>query len=313
MNVLSAVSEAVVLWKTALPAMFIGCCCGVMMNGGGLGELSRKAMEPITSLVKLPNVLGSFFMFCLINRYTANAMLAELGRNFVVTRTGIVATYLMGALPTGIYYTVFYFSPALIGGLGWQLGVTFAIINTGISAMVTLAGVLINRICYQGNECSVAASKEGTIPIADTLELTGAIKIAIHQFWDMAKIFMPITLLFAWLMHSSQITDILAGVNPALQRIGLTSAGALVIMAGIPTLIAGIGVAGTLLHSGALAPGDVIFSLLIASFFHSIYDFWSSVLPTNISIFGARMGVTLAVMGTVIRIAIVGMVVLLFP
>jgi len=91
----------------------------------------------------------------------------------------------------------------------------------------------------------------------------------------------------------------------------LTSAGMLVIIAGIPTLIAAIGVAGTLLQSGALAPQDVIFVLLLASFFHNIYDGLSRVLPTNLSVFGMKTGITVTVVGTGVYLTMVALAVVI--
>jgi hypothetical protein len=260
----------------------------------------------MTALGKLPKALGPFFILCLLNRYAANAMLAEFGRDALVSRIGIMTVYLMGSLPTGIYYTVFYFSPALIAGLGWKLGTTFFDINIGMSTLVTIIGILWNRINVRQNECcKTVYQQESCSATVEKTDLIAAAKTAFRQFWDIAVVFMPITLAFALFMHTDILPEILAGLDPLLRWGNLTSAGVLVIVAGIPTLIAAIGVAGTLLQSGELAADEVIFTLLVASFCHNIYDSLSRVLPTNLSIFGAKMGVTVTVVSTVIYLAMV--------
>ncbi|XFO65601.1 hypothetical protein SPSIL_017410 [Sporomusa silvacetica DSM 10669] len=295
-NVTLALTDVSAMWKIALPAMFLGCYCGVVLRTGKFFAFFCKALRPMTSLGKLPETLGSFFMLCLLNRYAANTMLAEFGKNGAVTKSTLLAVYLMGALPTGIYFTIFYFSPLLITELGWNLGTAFIAINIGMSTLVTIIGFVWNRLLTQ-HEVSQGL-QESCYIAADKTDLVAAGKKAFKQFGDIAVVFMPITLAFAFLMHTDFTKEVIAGLDPFLRWFNLTAAGVLVIIAGIPTLLAAIGVAGTLLQSGELAFQDVIFVLLIASFFHNIYDGLSRVLPTNLSIFGVKTGFNVTIVGT---------------
>lgn len=309
MDISLALSDVLKMWKTALPAMFLGCYCGVVLKNGRFFAWFSKVLRPLTELGKLPEALGPFFILCLLNRYAANAMLAEFGRNAVVSRTGVIAVYLMGSLPTGIYFTIFNFSPALIAGLGWKLGMVFIAINIGISTLVTILGIVWNRIIFRQ---AIAGHPEHLQAFSDMAaektDLLAAARKAFGQFWDIAVVFMPVTFGFALFMHTGIFNDIMAVVAPVLHKVNLTAAGVLVILAGIPTMFAAIGVAGTLLQSGALAAEEIIFTLLVASFFHNVYDAVSRVLPTNFSIFGARLGVIVSVVGTAVYLAIVVLV-----
>ena len=298
-----ALTDVFAMWKIALPAMFLGCYCGVVLRTGKFFAFFSKAMRPMTSLGKLPEALGPFFILCLLNRYAANAMLAEFGKSSAVTKSTLMAVYLMGALPTGIYFTIFYFSPLLITGLGWNLGTAFIAINIGLSTFVTIIGFLWNRLLIQ-HKVSLESQKRCCTE-ADKTDLVEAGRKAFTQFWDIAVVFIPITLAFAFLMHTDFMKDVITRLDPFLRWFNLTAAGVLVIIAGIPTIMAAIGVAGTLLHSGALASQDVIFVLLLASFFHNIYDGLSRILPTNLSIFGAKTGFTVTVVGTGLYLTIV--------
>lgn len=304
MDVHIALTDVFTMWKIALPAMFLGCYCGVVLKSGEFFEFFSKITRPMTALGKLPGELGPFFILCLLNRYAANAMLADFGKNGVVTQSTLMAVYLMGSLPTGIYFTIFYFSPILITGLGWQLGAAFIVINIGISTLVTISGFVWNRL-FQHRVGSLQKMQEDCCTKAAKLEMVAAGKQACKQFWDIAVVFIPITLAFGFLMHTDFMKEVIAGLNPFLRWFNLTAAGVLVIIAGIPTLIAAISVAGSLLQSGALAPQDVIFVLLLASFFHNIYDGLSRVLPTNLSIFGTKTGVNVTVVGTGLYLGIV--------
>ncbi|MBP2662226.1 MAG: nucleoside recognition domain protein [Firmicutes bacterium] len=308
MDISLALSDVLKMWKTALPAMFLGCYCGVVLKNRRFFTWFSKVLRPMTSLGKLPEALGPFFILCLLNRYAANAMLAEFGRNAVVNKNGIIAVYLMGSLPTGIYFTIFYFSPALIAGLGWKLGMAFMAINIGMSTLVTVIGILWNRINFRQDDASHSEHQQTfSSATADKIDLVAAARTAFWQFWDIAVVFVPVTFVFALFMHTDIINEILPGAAPVLHKVNLTAAGVLVILAGIPTMIAAIGVAGTLLQSGALVAEEIIFTLLVASFFHNVYDAVSRVLPTNVSIFGVKLGVVVTVVGTVVYLAMVAL------
>jgi len=302
-NISLAIADVFAMWKIALPAMFLGCYCGVVLRTGKFFAFFSKALRPMTSLGKLPEALGPFFVLCLLNRYAANAMLAEFGKSGAVTKSTLMAVYLMGSLPTGIYFTIFYFSPLLITGLGWDLGTAFIVINIGMSSFVTIIGFIWNRLFIQ-HKVSLELQKSCCTEV-DKTDLVESGKKAFKQFWDIAVVFIPITLAFACLMHTDFTKEVITRLDPFLRWFNLTAAGILVIIAGIPTLIAAIGVAGTLLQSGALAPQDVIFVLLLASFFHNIYDGVSRVLPTNLSIFGTKTGLTVTAVGTSLYLSMV--------
>ncbi|MGL5513951.1 MAG: hypothetical protein ACRDBM_12045 [Sporomusa sp.] len=301
----AAVADIINVWKTALPALFLGCYCGVVLRTGRFFTFFSKALRPMTALGKLPESLGPFFILCLLNRYAANAMLAEYDRKNLITRTSLMAIYLMGSFPTSIYFTLFYFSPALVASLGWKLGMTFFLINIGMNIIVTVIGIIWNRISVGHQEFGALDKQPDGNAAPGETDLLAAAGTAFRQFWDIAKVFMPVTAVFALLIHTSLMAEVLAGLDPFLRWFNLTTAGVLVIVAGIPTLIAAIGVAGTLLQSGALVGEEVIFNLLIASIFHNIYDGASRILPSNLSIFGVRQGTIVSVVGTGLYLTIV--------
>lgn len=306
MNISLVLGDVWAMWKIALPAMFLGCYCGIVLRTGKFFIFFSKALRPMTALGRLPAALGPFFILCLLNRYAANAMLADFGRSGAVSKTTLLAVYLMGSLPTGIYFTIFYFTPPLVAGLGWDLGLSFIAINIGMSTLVTIIGFVWNRLMYKAGPAGrLRELPADSRPRADKTDLIAAGKKAWQQFGDIAVVFMPVTLAFTFIIHTEFTREAIAGLDSFLRWFNLTAAGVLVIIAGIPTLIAAIGVAATLLQSGALAPQEIIFVLLLASFFHNIYDGLSRVLPANLAVFGARQGLTVTAVGTGLYLLIV--------
>ncbi len=292
-----AAAESVLVWKTALPAMFFGCWCGIVLRKGMVLKFFSALMRPLTWLGRVPKELGAFFILCLLNRYAANAMLAELEQNGFLKRRVLLALYLMGALPTGIYYTAFYFSPILLTALGQDVGGTFIGIHIVLSLLVTAVGFSIQWFWPQ--ECgAILFAERKAQPDASEKKAWGDLKAAWRQFGEIAAVFVPITFLFTLLMQMPFLSEFALLLDGVLRGVSLSAAGVMVILAGIPTLIAGIALAGSLLASGALSASEVILSLLLASFCHNVYDGLSRVLPSNISIFGFSLGLRVTILGT---------------
>ena len=102
-----ACTKTFIIWKAALPAMLFGCWCGVVLRRGKIFIFFSKLTRPLTWLGKIPKELGPFFILCLLNRYAANALLADCAKTNKLSTNTITAVYLMGSLPTGIYFTAF--------------------------------------------------------------------------------------------------------------------------------------------------------------------------------------------------------------
>lgn len=287
-------NEVLGMWKIALPAMFIGCFCGILFRTGKYFEIISRFTAPMVKMGKLPKSLGLFFILCLLNRYAANAMLAEHYKEKTISLKSLIAVYLMGTFPTGIYFTIFNFSPLLISNLGWELGMKFIAINLSFSVIITVIGFWMNRMMTGEIKDTYAIAQAEAEATNYQVALTKAVK----QFYGISVIFMPITLFFGFLVHTDFIAFLISQIDPFLKTFNLAASGILVIIAGIPTVMAAIGVAGTLLANGSLPESLVILMLLFASFFHNVYDGLTRIWPTNASIFGVQVGTMVSIIGT---------------
>ncbi|RQD74793.1 MAG: hypothetical protein D5R97_07265, partial [Candidatus Syntrophonatronum acetioxidans] len=72
----------------------------------------------------------------------------------------------------------------------------------------------------------------------------------------------------------------------------------LVITTGMVSTIGAMGMIGPLIQSGTITLMEMVVALLLAFVLHWIYEFWSYLLPCNVSIFGGRLGwkVSLAIL-----------------
>ncbi len=299
------VTEAAAIWKAALPAMFFGCWCGVALRQGRVFAFFSRLCRPFTRAGRMPEEWAPFFILCLLNRYAANAMLAEWQREGRLGRRETVAVYLLGSLPTGVYFTLFYFTPVLLASLGTELGGRFIALHVLLSLLVTFCGLALHWFSGGGAAAS-KWKKEESVPARQGTWL-GNVAEAWRQFWGIAKIFMPVTFLFTAALHSSWMEAAWPQLDAFLRTFSLSAAGILVILAGIPTLIAAIGMAGTFMVGGVLSGQEVLFILLLASFGHNVYDGLSRVLPSNLSIFGASLGLLVTTVGTGLYLAMVAL------
>lgn len=79
-------------------------------------------MYPLERLGRLPVGYATSLTLCLAERIAGYTMLAELKNNGVVKTWEIVITFLVSAIPSGLYFTIFFFSPAVIASLGCLTG-----------------------------------------------------------------------------------------------------------------------------------------------------------------------------------------------
>lgn len=293
-----ACTKTFIIWKAALPAMLFGCWCGVVLRRGKIFIFFSKLTRPLTWLGKIPKELGPFFILCLLNRYAANALLADCAKTNKLSTNTITAVYLMGSLPTGIYFTAFYFTPILINSLGIELGSIFIVIHILLSLIVTCTGIFWQRLINQNwNNFSFQSNVSPQNNISKTDTFFQDLNSAWLQFRSIAVIFMPVTFFFALLLSTTWLEQLAPTLDQILQSFSLSTAGVMVIIAGLPTLIAAIGLAGSLFAQGLLSAPEVIFTLLLAAFGHNLYDSCSRVWPSNVAIFGLKLGTSLTLVG----------------
>lgn len=101
------------LWEGVLPSMLLGCFLGNLFQKTALLRRLGRLMQPLARLGRLPALCTLPLTLCLADRIAAYVMLAELKNTGVVGVQEVVVSFLISALPTGIYNAIFYFATAL--------------------------------------------------------------------------------------------------------------------------------------------------------------------------------------------------------
>lgn len=291
------------LWEGVLPSMLLGCFLGNLFQKTALLRRLGRLMQPLARLGRLPASCILPITLCLADRIAAYVMLAELKNNGVVGVQEVVVSFLISALPTGVYNAIFYFAPAVVASLGLNIGGIYLAIYLGISLIIGVVGVLLGTLLLPrtGQEQEGGEQSRETDGLSWRDRLVEAARRTISAFCRLAVVFMPVTFVVAVLLHTDLVNQMLQRVGPVLNYLGLPAPMILVITTGMVSMVAAIGALGPILQAGLVTPADAVIALLVTSVLHYLYEFGSSGLPTNISIFGPKLGGKVSLAALVVR------------
>lgn len=302
-GITSALTQVLSLWRIVLPAMFLGCLFGNWMQGTRLWRRCGKLMAPLASLARLPHDCSIYLAMCFLNHYSANAFLSTQFRKGILVERQLLAAYLIGWFPSGVHFLIFYIVPALTASVGWSIGMKYTVLYLFASMLVAMSGIFIGFLgARKEKEQIKIVSQPLDQEFSPKKDFKNVLSLSLLQFGRIALIFVPITLSFTIALHLEKTRNLLMSFDTLLRSVGLSAPSIIVIITGLPSSISAIAAAGPLFQSNLLGPKEVIISLLIAYLFHSIYEFFSSYLPSNIAFFGAIKGFRISFFYLLIRI-----------
>lgn len=279
------------LWKSVLPLMFLGCFLGNLFLNTTMMQHLGKVMRPLARLGNLPAGVDIPLTLCLVNNVAAYSMLAELKNNDLVNMREVVISFLVSNIPKGLFYTVFYIAPVVLGSLGIRLGLIYLFIYFGVFAVVGLVGLLLGMLFLPlQNEQDSFEQLPQPSPAPLWNKAIDAAKSSLPTFGRLIAVFVPVTFLVITLMQTEVVQQYLALVDPALRKFGLPAPVLIVITTGMFSTIAAIGTLGPFLQVGIVTPVQGIAALLFASALHYFLSFWCDDIPLNVSFFGPRLG-----------------------
>ncbi len=304
-GITNAFHEALTLWRMVLPAMFVGCLCGNLLAVTRIWQQLESILRRSAERMRLPAAGGPYLAMCFLNRYAANAMIAGLQARGEFPQRYLTPVFLAGWFPHVFYFYVFYMIPALVGAVGVSTTGVFSIFYLTFNLVVALVGIALAIHCSRQDSRDHAPQRS---PAPERVacqkpRATVLLRQSVAQFGRIALVFVPTTLFFALLLNIGHTTIWLEQLNPAFAHLDLPSASVLVILAGLPSTISGIAALGAVSQSSLLSPREVVVTLLIASCFHGIYEFFAGFLPANVAIFGSGRGWRLSITTLGVRLA----------
>jgi hypothetical protein len=306
--------QALALWRMVLPAMFIGCLCGNVLQGTRIWRYAESVLHRMARFIRLPAPSGPYLAMCFLNRYAANAMLAGLIKHNEFPPKYLPAVFLTGWFPTVIYFYIFHVAPALAAAVGVAVAAIYSIFYIGFNLLIALAGIALGILLRKAGNAHPPGPqtplKIDASPKEDRKKLS-LIRLSLVQFARIAAVFVPVTLAFAVLINIKQASALLDRLDPIFSAWGLPSTSLLVVVAGLPSKISGIAALGPIYQNGLLTSKEVIVTLLLAAVFHACYEFFASFMPANLAIFGPSRGWRLSIITIFVRIAAIGLMMIL--
>lgn len=298
--ILEVLPGVVKLWMNVLPSMLLGCYLGNLFHNTPFLHRLGQGMRPLARLGHLPTGCATSLTLCLVNRIAAYTMLAELKNTGLIRARDVMVSFLISALPTSLYFITFFIGPVVISSLGWFTGITYLTIYLSINILVSGVGLLTGKLILPLPEQNKEEDEQSREAFREPWREKSivAARRTLPTFCRLALVFMPVTLLVSIFLHTPLMGHIMQKVDPVLYYLGLPGVTIIVITTGVMSMIAGIGTLGPILQAGLVTPYEAIITLLVTSALHYLYEFWSGGLPTNISIFGPKLGskVSLAVL-----------------
>lgn len=298
--IFDALPELLNLWKSVLPLMFLGCFLGNLFLNTALMRHLGRGMRPLARFGNLPSGVDAPLTLCLINNVAAYSMLAELKNKGIVNVREVILFFIVSNLPKGLFYTVFYIAPVVLGSLGMRLGSIYLLIYFGVFAIVGFVGLLLGRLLLLPQ--SAQDDEQLPQPTSEPLwnKIIDAVKRSLPTFGRLIAVFVPVTFLVITLIQTEAVKHCLALVDPVLRQFGLPAPVLIVITTGMFSTIAAIGTLGPFLQAGIVTPLEALAALLFASVLHYFLSFWCDDIPLNVSFFGPHLGSRVSIANLVV-------------
>ncbi len=292
MDLIKVTLETLRLLKMVVPVMFIG-----LLTSNVFFSLPhvRRLIEPIDRLTSFANLrCGSVIFAFLAHPIAGLSVLSDLYRKNALNRDEVTVIFLISLIPRNIRIVLMFLAPVAFSTLGFILGLIYTLLETLSRLGVILIGIILGRRLIR-NGCTIDDNR-----FEDTTIRESVIR-SVRLFFRTLAIFVPSVFIVMLILDLGFLNMLNSACRPVLDIFGLPSSGLIIIAAGTSSMIAGIGVAGSLLAKGIVDHFSVLVSLFIASMFHGIVECLRRTLAMNVSFFGTKLGVKLTMINFAVR------------
>ena len=278
--------ETIELLKIILPIIFISL---IFSNIFFLLPQIKNLMNKIK--------YGGLMLAFLVHPIVGTSILANLYKKQILNEEKVVYLFLLSLIPKTFRRMLIILGPVAISTLGLMLGLTYITLKL-LSTLIIIAIIfLIIKIINKNktiNNIEFKYDYEYSIKESIVRSLTIFLRIS--------AILVP-SIFIAMLLLELGFLEILNEVGEQfLVTFNLSPAGMVIIVAGTPSMIAGIGVAGSLIAKNVIDNYSALMLILIASLFNSVIELIRIFLPLNISFFGVKLGIKLSLINFATRI-----------
>jgi hypothetical protein len=284
--------EVTDLWWRILPWMYLGYFLAFLVKDTDFFQNLSWFVAPLAGLGNLSDKSGAFLVLCFINPVAAYAMLGELKNESEVGEQEVIVSLLVASLPKALYAIVFFMGLVILSSLGLKVGTLYIVAYLLIAVLASGFGFILGKVTLSSSCALIKGSYEPSQVQNFKLKerLGRAFKQGSLLFLRTAKVLLPFTFLAVALLKLDFVNDFFLLVKPVFHFLNLPAQAFLIVSIGTISSIGALASLAPLVKSQVLNPIQTVITLLIALFFHRLFEFWRHELPLNISIFGAKLG-----------------------
>ncbi len=283
--------ETLKLLRMVVPIMFFGL---LFSNIVFSHPKVRKFVEPIDRITEFANVrCGTVVLAFFAHPIAGLSVLSDLYRKGTLKEREVTVIYIISLIPRNIRIVLMFLAPIALSALGPVLGAIYSALELLTRLTVIVIGMMIAKRFVDGS-CSVESDHLNDFSLKDSVVRS------LRLFLRTIAVFVPSVFLVMLLLDAGFL-NVLNGIcRPIMDGFGIPTSGLMIIAAGTTSMVAGIGVAGSLLAKGAIDGFSALISIFVASMFHGFVECLRRSLAINVSFFG-KLGVRLAIVNLLVR------------
>ncbi|WP_440947158.1 hypothetical protein ACSAZL_02390 [Methanosarcina sp. T3] len=289
-------SEAMKLFSIMLPMIFIGFFLSNLLRATRYLEYTSIPMASITEMARLPKTCSSVLTFFFLNSWSGMGMLSSFFHKRILGERDVIVTVLIAQLPKGLHSAIFFQAPVALAVLGYEIGLPLLFLELLVFAGIAVAGIFIGRkILFKnpsehGDNTELSISEEKEKETGCIARAGAVLQKSFHEFGKVALVLVPTTFLFIIILNLGLAEYSAEALKPLMNSLRLPDAAVIVFAASFLSQIAVLSAAGTIVVMEQITVLQCLEMLFIARVLHLGIGYVKTSLPTNIALFGRKLG-----------------------
>jgi hypothetical protein len=284
--------------RYVFPSIFAGLFIANLLSARSFFASRGARFIPVLSRFSgLPSPCVAAVLLSIGDRTAGLALLSTSRSKENLTHTDIIAANMVMKAPSAIQPFFFAFLPIMTAMFPGAIVVKFLVLYLACFIFVTVVGIIMAR---RHNKLKPEIIQPlSSIP----MKLPPMRESLIYSLRKTLPAFLNIG---AWLLGMSFVAGILArsGFLDGLSSILPIPTNQIpYAAAGLVSIFGGIGAAGVAFGDGFLTLSELLPLLFATALLHNIYDYFASLLPLHISIYGRTLGLKTASILSLVTIA----------
>jgi len=290
------VSRMLYLFKNILPVLIVAVIMANILVEFGLIKKIIFIIRPLIRFSKLPEEAGASIVTYIASASAGAAMLASFRERKLIDDNETTIASILSNFFSFLNHLLIYYIPVVIPILGLTAGLLYAGSRFFISLSVTLVAATTGHFLLRSRESSEIEDKQEEDRRSPEQKVRDALKASIRVF----KRIIP-RLVIIYLITSYARAMGWFDVFKTFQLpIGLPGEASTVITVGFADTTSGIILAGSMIAENLLSPVEAVIALLLASVVSMSLVFFRHSLPGKIAYFGAKLGLRIAIITSIL-------------